>query len=129
MVIPTDLERARAAYEAFSTRRVELLAEWFDPEIVWIEPPELPGARTYRGRDRVVRYLASILEFWDEFVVEPETFDDTGDDLVIGLHIRARARASGANVEDHVVHRVTVRAGKATRIAVQQGRAPAPHNR
>jgi ketosteroid isomerase-like protein len=118
--VPTDVQRARAAYEAFSRGQVELIGEWFDPEVEWIEPPELPGARAYRGRDRVERYLASILDFWDEFLVEPESFEDVAGDLLIGIHIRARARASGANVEDHVLHRVRMRNGKATRIAVYQ---------
>jgi ketosteroid isomerase-like protein len=121
----TDVERARVAYKAFGRGRVESLSEWFDPEIEWIEPPELPGARSYRGRDRVQRYLASIFELWDEFVVEPESFEDVAGDLLIGIHIRARARASGATVEDHVVHRVTIRNGKATRIAVYQRREDA----
>ena len=120
VLVPTDVQLARSAYEAFAHGQVERLAEWFDPEIEWIEPPELPGARSYRGRDRVQRYLASILEFWDEFIVEPESFEDVAGGLLISIHIRARARGSGANVEDRVLHRVTISNGKATRIAVYQ---------
>jgi ketosteroid isomerase-like protein len=118
--VPTDVERARAAYEAFGQGQVEPLSQWLDPEVEWIEPPELPGARSFRGRDRVQRYLASILEFWDEFRVEPESFEDVAGDLLIGIRIRARARGSGATVEDRVLHRVTMRDGKAIRIAVYQ---------
>jgi ketosteroid isomerase-like protein len=127
-LVRTDVERARTAYEAFGQGRVDLLSEWLDPEIEWIEPRELPGARSYRGRDRVQRYLASILEFWEEFRVEPQSFEDFAGDLLVGIRIRARARASGADVEDHVVHRVTIRDGKATRIAVYQRAEDARRN-
>jgi ketosteroid isomerase-like protein len=112
-----DVDRARAAYEAFGRGHVESLAEWLDPEVEWIEPSELPGAQTYRGRDRVLRYLASVFELWDEFVVEPESFDSVGGDLLIAIQIRAQARG-GASVEDRVLHRVTLQEGRATRIAV-----------
>jgi hypothetical protein len=46
--VPTDLRLARAAYEAFSHGQVERLAEWFDPEIEWIEPPELRNGKATR---------------------------------------------------------------------------------
>jgi ketosteroid isomerase-like protein len=116
--VPSDVESATAAYEAFGRGRVELLSQWLDPEVEWVEPQELPGAGTYRGRDRVQRYLASIFDLWDEFAVEPVSFEEFAGDLLIEIQIRARARASGANVEDHVVHRITMRDGRAVRIAV-----------
>lgn len=114
------MEQARAAYEAFGRGDVELLSDWLDPKVEWVEPPDLPGARTYRGRSRVVGYLASILRVWEEFAVEPQSFEEMADGLQIVIQIRARARQSGVTVRDHVVHRVTMSEGKATRIVVQR---------
>ena len=115
-----DLERARAAYDAFGRGDVEALSELFDDQVEWVEPPDLPGARTYRGRSRVVEYLSSILRVWEEFSVEPQRFDETEDGIDVSILIRAIARQSGVSVQDRVLHRVTMRDGVATRIEVAQ---------
>jgi ketosteroid isomerase-like protein len=118
--VTTDLEKARAAYEAFGRGDVETLSQWFDPAVEWVEPPELPGARAYHGRERVAEYLESILRVWEEFAVEPKQFDERPDGFLVPIHIRAVARRSGVRVEHHVVHRITMRDGKATRVEVFQ---------
>ena len=115
-----DLDIVREGYAAFGRGDVEALAQWFDPAVEWVEPPELPGARTYRGRSEVIDYLASILRVWEKFAVEPERFDETTDGYLVPIRIEAVAGRSGVSVQDRVVHRVTMREGRATRIAVFQ---------
>jgi ketosteroid isomerase-like protein len=116
----SDVERARAGYAAFARADMDELGEWFDPSIEWVDPPELPGGRSYRGRERVLDYLASIRRVWERFDVEVQSIEQSDEGVVVDIRIRARARASGAEVEDRVRHRVAIENGRALRIAVQQ---------
>jgi ketosteroid isomerase-like protein len=51
-------------YEAFNRGGVEAAAEFLDPEVVFSEPPEQPGATTFYGRDRVLEGFGKWSKTW-----------------------------------------------------------------
>jgi len=80
---------------------------------------QLPGhplAGTYLGREAAGASIEDWVGTFDEFAWEPDEFVDAGDQVVVGLSERARARGSTATV-DHLYGMIfTVREGKIVRL-------------
>jgi hypothetical protein len=81
---------AKVAWEAVSIGDVDALSEVFSDELVWHASGRGPRSGSYRGRDAVLAYLASIGDAADRF---DSTLEHVlvGDDLVAVLF-----RVSGA---------------------------------
>jgi ketosteroid isomerase-like protein len=105
--------RLRSMYEAFNRgdRREALLA--FHPDVVLIQPMELPGGTgTYRGHGGLARALGELLEAFDDYTMEPEGFVAVADDrVVVAVRLHARGRASSLDVDARFGHLMTLRDG------------------
>jgi uncharacterized protein len=114
---PEATARLRTMYEAFNRgdRRQALLA--FHPDVVLIQPPELPGGTgTYRGHGGLARALEELLEAFDDYTMEPEGFlAVAGDHVVVAVHLRARGRTSNLDVDGRFGHLMTLRDGLVVR--------------
>jgi ketosteroid isomerase-like protein len=51
-------------FEAFNTGGPSAAAEFVDPEVVFSEPPEQPGATTFYGRERAIQGFSKWTETW-----------------------------------------------------------------
>ena len=73
-------------------------AAWalIDPEIVWIEPQEMPGAGTYHGHEGVRESLTKFVGTWADYRVEHHDVTEAGDKLDLRAHISGKGRTSGA---------------------------------
>ena len=89
--------------------------ELCDPEIEVVEAPERLDARTYHGHEGVFEALGRWMEQWDEYDVEPESFEDHGNDVLVVAREKARGGRSGASVSTPIYIIVTVRNGKILR--------------
>jgi ketosteroid isomerase-like protein len=92
---------------------------WFmdrsDPEIVNVQPPEAPDAKTYRGHQGIVEALEDWPSQWDEFEVElVEVIDLDEERLISVTHHRMKARE--IEVEQKVTYLYTIRNGLGTRM-------------
>jgi ketosteroid isomerase-like protein len=73
------------------------------PECELVVPDSIPYGGTFRGVDEVIRWFTHDLWQWfDEFSSTPEGFIDAGDQIVVPVHVRARAR-SGRTMDVHNV--------------------------
>jgi len=111
-----DERTLREGYEAFNRREIDTVLAFLDPEIEWIEPKGLPGARTARGHDEVRELLEELFEVWGTSSYRPEAIEQDGDDLVATLRVTHRGQESGVVVEALLKHRWTIRDGRATRL-------------
>ena len=103
-------------YAAFARRDLEFLIESSDPEIEIVEPPELPGAQTYRGHEGLLRAIDNWAGKWDEFRVDIERIIEAGPERVIVFaHQHGRGKSSAATVETRTVNVHTGRNGKGFR--------------
>jgi ketosteroid isomerase-like protein len=115
--MPSDfVEVVRAGYEAFARGDVDFLTAHADPDIEIIEPPSLPGARTYHGHAGLLAAIDNWAGQWDDFEIELERVIAAGRERVIVLaRHHGRGKVSGAEVELRNVNVHTGRDGKAIR--------------
>ena len=93
----------------------ELIAQACAPDIEWVEDPQRPDSRVYRGHEGVRESWERWLEHWDDWEVEFERFIDCGDDVLVVAVERGRGTASGASVTARNYMAFTIRKGKIAR--------------
>jgi ketosteroid isomerase-like protein len=114
--VRTNEETLREGYAHFNDGDMEWLLDQVDPEIVWEDAPEIPGAKTYRGEVAVRKFLLSFARLWEEIRFEPEELR-VGDDTVVAFcRLRGRGRSSGADVSQRVGHIWEFRSGRVIRV-------------
>lgn len=93
----------------------EVLWETLDPDLE-VHDHDILDAGEYRGHAGFGRWLSDWGAAWEAFSFEPREFIDAGDRVVAVIHLKARGRSSGVEVErdDAIVY--TLRDGKTVRI-------------
>jgi len=109
----SNVDTARAAYEAFGSGDLATLQEGFAEDAVWVTSDELPLGGEVRGRDEIMGNFAQIPNYWTSFSVEPEEFIDAGEYVVVRGTQRA-ANDSGS-FEAPFAHLLKYRDGKVVR--------------
>jgi ketosteroid isomerase-like protein len=111
-----NVELARKGYAAIARRDFDAVLELMDPDIESHNPPEVPEAGVHRGHDAVRRDWEQTFELFEDFSIDVEQYFDAGDELVVFLLYRGRARGSSADIEAKMAHVWTIRDGKAIRL-------------
>jgi ketosteroid isomerase-like protein len=115
--VPIAVERARAAYDAWAARDLDAFVEAFSADVEL--RPFLGrglGSTTYRGHDGLRRWYEEANEEWEELVIDPYEFLESGDHVVIFLRAIGRGRGSQVQVEAEIVHVAEYRDGRFTRL-------------
>jgi ketosteroid isomerase-like protein len=87
------------AFDAFNERDMDRLVAFCHPEVEWTPPPELPGSRTYHGRDGVREAIGDMLGVFSDLRAEPVRIEQRAES-VVGLYIwRGSADGSGASLD------------------------------
>ena len=105
-----------AVCAAYFSRDWEAAFALIHPEIVWIEPREMPGADTYHGHEGVRESLTKFVGTWDEYRVEHHDITEAGDKLYLRAHISGKGRTSGVPGEFEQFQVWTFRDGKFARM-------------
>lgn len=95
----SPLEVVRLRNEAFNHKDVEAYLALSDPDVVYDQPRELPGAGSYRGHEGIREYFANLAAAWEAATAEIEELIDAGDAVVSIGHTEYKGRASGASVD------------------------------
>jgi uncharacterized protein len=120
-----EVETVRGSYEALNRGDIDATMEVLAPDAEWHESTALPGAGTFRGREAVRRFLEEFLESWEELHQEVEEVVVEGDRAALMIHLTARGRESGAEVDARYAHVWTVRDGTGVRVDAYYDRAAA----
>jgi ketosteroid isomerase-like protein len=109
----SNVDDARAAYEAFGKGDLATLQDSFAEDAVWVTSDELPLGGEVKGRDTIMGNFAQIPNFWTSFSVEPEEFIDAGDYVVV----RGTQRAGNdkGSFEAPFLHLLKIEDGKTVR--------------
>jgi ketosteroid isomerase-like protein len=106
-----NVQIARAAIAAVNAGNMDAARESLDPDVIIVSGLEgWPERAPIVGRDAVVRQWERTLETWDAASVEPISFIDVGDRVVVRQIGHAVGRGPDFNVEFTVVF--TMRKGK-----------------
>ena len=93
------ISRIQIALEAFNGRAFDQLVELCHPEVEWTPPLELPGSRTYHGRDGVREAVGDMVAIFTDLRADPVRFEDLGE-RVVGLYFwRGTGAGSGASID------------------------------
>jgi ketosteroid isomerase-like protein len=105
----------RRFYEYFNHRDLDAVLELCAPEIEVYKDPEvieMVAAFTPRGQERVAQYLRGWLDSWDNYQARPEQILESGEEVVVLVHVRARGKGSQFDIEADMADAFTVRDGK-----------------
>lgn len=79
----SNVDTARAAYDAFANGDLAALKESFAEDGVWVTSDELPLGGEVKGRDEILGNFAQIPNYWSSFSVDPNEFIDGGEYVVV----------------------------------------------
>lgn len=111
-----DADAIRASYAALNRGDIEGTLAPLDERAVWEEHSELPEAGTYDGLDAIRSLLSSFLESWQDLEQEVDDVSVRDARVLVFLHMRARGRGSGVEVESRYAHLWTMDGGRAVRV-------------
>ncbi len=126
MIARGNVETMRRAYEAWDAGGVDaMIGEYWDPEIEWHDPPELPDASVYRGLDDVVAYHRGLAEVGEYRIEFSEMVEAGEEDVLVDVQLRGEGTKSGAPVLGEYFALHTLRNGRVRRIQIFFDRAEA----
>ncbi len=111
------VEVVQSAYAAFGRGDVPAILSLIADDVEWkfCGAKGLPYTGTFRTKDEIAKWFASIPEVEDILVFEPREFIPAGDNVTVLGWERARARSSGKVFETEWVHIFTVSDGRIVR--------------
>jgi ketosteroid isomerase-like protein len=110
-----NVELVHAVYDRLNVGGAEAVRKLLDPDVVFKEPPEQPGATAFHGVDAAIEGFGKWSENWEMHLIEPERLIDLGDRVLSLEHHRLRGR-DGVEVEADSATIWTLRRGKVIRV-------------
>jgi ketosteroid isomerase-like protein len=121
-----NMELARQAWHAIQRGNFAFAQELMAPDVVIVQPPEVPDAKTYEGRDAVRQSWEDWPSEWEDFRIELVDVIDVDDDTLIGVtRQRGRGHESGIEMDFEVFFVTRSRNGLTERMEMFFSRAQA----
>ncbi len=101
MTVLTGMYAAEAEYLAAGgpgSASFALLVPFFHPSVVLHQAESLPYGGPWRGHDGMERFFRAMSATWEVFDLLAQRFLATGETAVVHTEIRARARATGREI-------------------------------
>jgi ketosteroid isomerase-like protein len=120
------VERLRASLEEFS-RTGKIPADYFAPDFELHQASSIVDTDgVFRGPSASQASLNELGGSFEDLRFEPERIlEAPGGELVVLVHARARGRASGLELDNHIAWVWTFKEGKAARMVVYEEQADA----
>jgi ketosteroid isomerase-like protein len=115
-----NVEVVKRLFSALEADDLATALQVFDAEVEWS-----PMEGTYHGIEGVGASFIEWMEPWDEHRIEPEEFLQGDDRVLVSVHLTARGRGSGMEVDQHFFQVYTVRDEKISRMVEYVDRARA----
>jgi ketosteroid isomerase-like protein len=109
-----NVELVKAAFDAWSRGDIDSMLRLVDPEIVVVQPSEVPDAMTRHGPTGVMDAIAAWPEQWDDYKIEIVQIVEADDHVVTRTHQRGRGKGSGVEVAADIWFVFRFRNGKVT---------------
>ena len=87
--------RAFALTNAYDTEGMAAIA---DPEIEFHDVPEIPGSKTYHGREGLLDWMRTVREASDDLRFEIWELEENGEAVMVETSAEMHGKASGAEV-------------------------------
>jgi ketosteroid isomerase-like protein len=122
-----SVEIAKAAYDAWNKGDLESVLDRLHPNVEWEENAQVFPLLdpVYHGHEGFLKRQRDAFDAWEWFAVEDQELIDADDHIVVPLHLTAKGRHSGIEVEMTVCDVLTFRDGKVVRHRLCANRADA----
>jgi uncharacterized protein len=98
------------AFDAWNRGDFEAMIENAATDVVWHTAGVFPDFDpVYRGHDGVRRFWENLREAWEIISIDPGSFVEHGNKLMVELHFDAKGRESGVEVEMDLIQVLTYR--------------------
>jgi ketosteroid isomerase-like protein len=115
--VSQQVELVRRVFDAFREEGPDAVFAVLAPDIEWTVRPDLPDAKTYRGREGVRQLLATFEDVLDDQWYTALEFIEAGQQVIVPLRWGARGKASGVPFEEREETWVfALREGKVDRV-------------
>jgi ketosteroid isomerase-like protein len=121
-----NVEIVRRMYDAWNRGDFEAALSYIHPDVEWSDPPDNPGARTWRGHEGVQGALTAWMGAWEDYRYELRELINCGDDrvLVAGWQT-GRGKGSGVEISEENFSVFSVSEGKVVKQRMFRHRAEA----
>ncbi|MEU7136021.1 nuclear transport factor 2 family protein [Streptomyces sp. NPDC046261] len=89
-----------------------LLAPFFAPDVVLHQAEALPYGGTWRGHSGMERFFLAMARTWESFDMAEQEFLAIGETTVVLTRVRARARATGRELDFPILQTIKVEQGR-----------------
>ena len=121
-----NVELVRLGFEAYQQGNWELVQENSHPDLLIVQPPEVPDAKTYRGPHAFADAATDWPSQWEDFQMELVELIDVDDERVISVtRHHGRGAESGIEMDFTVAYLLTLRDSKLARLDMFFSRAQA----
>jgi ketosteroid isomerase-like protein len=111
------VELIKRGFEEIKRGNLSWAEEMTHPDVVMVQPPEVPDAKTYEGRTAWAEAIADWPSQWEDFEMDLLEVIDVGDDTyVLVTRHRGRGRESGIDMDFRVFYVQRYRDGKLARV-------------
>jgi len=111
-----DLRRLESSYEALGRGDIAATVAVLHDNATWVEHSELPEAGSYEGVATIRSFLEHFMESWEEFDQRIEERIVRGPCALLFIHLHARGKGSGIEVDSRYAHLWQLREGKGARV-------------
>jgi ketosteroid isomerase-like protein len=118
-----NVELSRRSFEAIGRGDFAFIQDLLAADVVIVQPPEVPDAKTYEGREAVRKSWEDWPKQWEGFRLELLEIIDVDDETVISVTRQSgRGRESGIEMEFEVFFVARIRDGLTIRMEMYFGR-------
>ena len=111
------VELVRGGFEMVADGNLAAFEEYMTPDVVMIQPPEVPDAKSYEGPAAMAEAWADWPTQWEDFRLDLIEIIDVGDDVAVSVtRHRGRGRESGIEMDFQVFYVHYGRDGKLARM-------------
>ena len=105
--------------DIFNREGIEAAIQYFDPELVWVAPPDWLEDPIYRGHEGIRRLTEMWTSRFGDYRLEVEEFIDLGDDrFILLIHQVGEIPSTSDTIKQPVGWVVQMRDGKLARVEV-----------
>jgi ketosteroid isomerase-like protein len=112
-----NVELVETTWSAFQRGDVAFMRQTCRPDVVIVQPPEVPDTKTYSGLDGVREAVEDWPKQWEDFRFEVLEIIDVSDSQVVSVtRHHGRGTASGIQMDAIVAYVHTMTDGKLARL-------------